>query len=245
MSSNVSSNDYPEAQLHIGELARCAGVTSRAIRHYHATGLLPEPPRDAAGYRRYGPADLTRLVNIGRLRALGMPLDHIAKTLEDSPQSGAELPAALLALAVDVDAEIERLRGVHERLLTLADSDDLVSASDVLTAGLRARGLVDPVHPTGMLGMAGPLLSDPEGIERYKALLQRFQVVSADQVDDLAADFAELIPLPATAVQPVEVPMMDRLFGDRLTPAQRACMGKLRTLLEQHLSSADLHADAH
>ena len=140
----MTASEQPEAQLRIGELARCAGVTSRAIRHYHATGLLPEPPRDASGYRRYGPSDLVRLVHICRLRALGMPIDQIGKVLEETPDAGADLPAALLALAVDVDAEIDRLRGVHDRLITLAESDDLDDAADLLTAGLRARGLLDP-----------------------------------------------------------------------------------------------------
>src|SRR5207237_9386124 len=109
-----------EKQFSIGELARCAGVTSRAIRHYHATGLLPEPPRDAAGYRRYGPGDLVRLVHICRLRALGMPTGEIDKVLEQTPATGNNLPAALRALAVEVDSEIERLKGVHDRLIMLA-----------------------------------------------------------------------------------------------------------------------------
>lgn len=40
--------------LTIGHLAAHTGVTVRAIRHYHHIGLLPEPERDASGYRRYG-----------------------------------------------------------------------------------------------------------------------------------------------------------------------------------------------
>jgi DNA-binding transcriptional MerR regulator len=44
----------PSGQLRIGELADLAGVTVRTIRHYHAKGLLAEPPRDPSGYRRYG-----------------------------------------------------------------------------------------------------------------------------------------------------------------------------------------------
>ena len=35
----------------ISQLARHAGVTIRAVRHYHQIGLLPEPERDASGYR--------------------------------------------------------------------------------------------------------------------------------------------------------------------------------------------------
>ena len=35
--------------LTISQLAAYAGVTVRAVRHYHAKGLLPEPERDAPG----------------------------------------------------------------------------------------------------------------------------------------------------------------------------------------------------
>ena len=48
--------------LTIGQLAAYAGVTVRAVRHYHQIGLLPEPERDASGYRRYGPTAVVSLI---------------------------------------------------------------------------------------------------------------------------------------------------------------------------------------
>ncbi|BEP11825.1 hypothetical protein acdb102_01360 [Acidothermaceae bacterium B102] len=246
----MTSSEQHEAQLRIGELARCAGVTSRAIRHYHATGLLPEPPRDASGYRRYGPTDLVRLVHICRLRALGMPIDQIAKVLEETPDAGGDLPSALLALAVDVDAEIDRLRGVHDRLVTLAESDDLDDAADLLTAGLRARGLID--HEDGVtghttngrsrpplddgaaaVGLAHAFAGERESGERFQQLLARFRTVTEDEAETLAHDFALVIPTPRYPSQALDLPMMDRLLGDRLNPAQRRCMVRLRSLLQE------------
>jgi hypothetical protein len=47
--------------LTIGQLASYAGTTVRAVRHYHAKGLLPEPERDASGYRRYGAASVVEI----------------------------------------------------------------------------------------------------------------------------------------------------------------------------------------
>ncbi|MDX6230707.1 MAG: hypothetical protein QOI76_4097 [Frankiales bacterium] len=67
--------------MRIGELARRAGVTSRAVRNYHAAGLLPEPARDGSGHRSYGQADLDVLLQIGRLRAEGRTLDEIGAAL--------------------------------------------------------------------------------------------------------------------------------------------------------------------
>ncbi|WP_270479843.1 MerR family DNA-binding transcriptional regulator [Collinsella tanakaei] len=46
------------------ELAKLAGVTVRTLRHYHAIGLLDEPPRQANGYRDYRPEDLLRVLRI-------------------------------------------------------------------------------------------------------------------------------------------------------------------------------------
>ncbi|MEO3796883.1 MerR family transcriptional regulator [Nonomuraea sp. B10E15] len=42
--------------LTIGELASYAGVTVRAVRHYHAKGLLPEPERDRSATADTTPA---------------------------------------------------------------------------------------------------------------------------------------------------------------------------------------------
>ena len=46
------------------DVAKLAGVTVRTLRHYHQLGLLPEPPRQANGYRDYSPADVARVLRI-------------------------------------------------------------------------------------------------------------------------------------------------------------------------------------
>ena len=48
--------------LTISRLAAYAGVTVRAVRHYHRIGLLAEPERDRSGYRTYGAAAVVRLI---------------------------------------------------------------------------------------------------------------------------------------------------------------------------------------
>lgn len=63
--------------LTISQLASYAGVTVRAVRHYHAKGLLPEPERDHSGYRRYGAAAVVELVKIRTLAEAGVPLSQV------------------------------------------------------------------------------------------------------------------------------------------------------------------------
>ena len=83
----------------IGQLASYAGVTVKAVRVYHARGLLPEPPRDASGYRRYTAQDAISLVKIRTLAEAGVPLARIRDLLAADPGAFA---AAI--------AEIDRTR---------------------------------------------------------------------------------------------------------------------------------------
>jgi hypothetical protein len=57
------SADWPD--LTIGEIARCAGVATSAIRYYERVGLLPEAER-VSGQRRYGEDAVGRLAFIAR-----------------------------------------------------------------------------------------------------------------------------------------------------------------------------------
>jgi len=67
-----------DTMLTIGHLASYAGVTIRAVRHYHQIGLLEPVDVDrATGYRRYGIDQISTAQIIRRFRALEMPLDEI------------------------------------------------------------------------------------------------------------------------------------------------------------------------
>ena len=112
--------------LRIGQLAAAAGTTTRAVRHYHAVGLLPEPER-RVGYRRYGPEDLVALVRIRRLRALGMPLEEIGGALSGD---GRALPDALRALAGDLDTQIQMLQELRARVLDVAGENAPVAPAE-------------------------------------------------------------------------------------------------------------------
>ena len=67
--------------LTIGQLAEHVGVTVKAVRHYHRLGLLPEPVRDEAGYRRYDAPAVIDLTRIKVLRDAGIPLREIPAVL--------------------------------------------------------------------------------------------------------------------------------------------------------------------
>ena len=68
----------PARTYRVGEFARLAGVTPRALHHYDRLGLL-KPRRTAAGYRTYAEQDLERLVQVVALKFIGIPLKKIGR----------------------------------------------------------------------------------------------------------------------------------------------------------------------
>jgi DNA-binding transcriptional MerR regulator len=74
--------------MRIGEVADLVGVSTRAVRHYHQLGLLPEPTRRPNGYRQYGLRDAILLARIHRLTELGLSLDEVRDALADDTPAG-------------------------------------------------------------------------------------------------------------------------------------------------------------
>ena len=93
--------------LRIGDAAKLLQVTPKAIRVYREHGLLPEPDRDASGYRRYDARTLVVLGRITRLRAAGLSLRAI-RPLLPANDGGAALRAALQDLDESLADEIEQ-----------------------------------------------------------------------------------------------------------------------------------------
>lgn len=103
--------------LRSSDIARLAGTTPRALRHYHKIGLLAEVRRDANGYRCYGAAELIRVLRIRQLAAGGMPLRQIALFLDGSAENQAEAIAALDEALLEESERIRQQRQIVAELL--------------------------------------------------------------------------------------------------------------------------------
>lgn len=101
-----------EGGLSIGQAAKAAGVTRKAIRLYEIRGLLEHPARTASGYRVFDWADVQVLTFIRRARVMGLHLDDIAELLEVSREG--EVPCGRLRHRLD-----ERLAEVDEAIAEL------------------------------------------------------------------------------------------------------------------------------
>lgn len=75
----------------IGEAAEALGVSSKALRHWEALGLIA-PARTWSDHRVYSEADLERGAAIALYRGVGVPLAQIAQLLD---ASGPTLTRAL------------------------------------------------------------------------------------------------------------------------------------------------------
>ena len=71
--------------LNPSEAARRLGVSAKALRLYEQRGLIA-PIRTAAGWRAYGPAEMTRAGEVVQLRALGLSLGEVARVLAGDAQ---------------------------------------------------------------------------------------------------------------------------------------------------------------
>jgi DNA-binding transcriptional MerR regulator len=110
------------------EIADLAGVSLRAVRHYHEVGLLAEPERQSNGYKQYGVTHLVRLLRIKRLVDLGFSLARIAELGEDD-QHPAD---ALRTLDAELGATIERLTRARMELGLILPHH---APADLATAG--------------------------------------------------------------------------------------------------------------
>ncbi|MEV0332787.1 MerR family transcriptional regulator [Nocardia sp. NPDC050717] len=124
--------------LTIGQLAATAGVTVRTVRHYHHVGLLPEPERDASGYRRYPAQAAVDLIRIRTLADAGVPLARVDALLHAEP---AEFATSITEIDADLRRRIDELTEYRRRITELAEGDSLVLPPEVVALLHRMRAL--------------------------------------------------------------------------------------------------------
>lgn len=241
--------------MRIGELAALVGVSTRAVRHYHHRGLLPEPARLANGYRSYALRDVVVLARIRRLTELGLTLDEVRDALGD----GRDLHEILVELDADLAAQEARLRERRARLAGLLERTR-PGADDVVEPELRALlddladrppspladrerelfALLDTTAPAAdrdrVVAAVRAHAAEPGAAERDRELTARLAALADAAADDprvpaLATDLAEA--LPAELRDGLEAP--DGPFAaavlESLAPAQAEVVRRALRLL--------------
>lgn len=236
------------------ELADLAGVTVRALRHYHQIGLLPEPPRTSGDYRQYDVGHLVRVLRITRLTALGIPLSALPEVLDD-PTAAEEL---LDQLDRQAAAEIERLTARRASIDVLRNTGAPPDLPPELSAEPAAPGpgvpedmvgyereqLILIAHLLGEKGaavLAAQLDIPEEAKAAYAALTARFYALDTDTPDhEVEALIDELVeqsrPLVTTAesmssLDPRAPALLDQLGALSLRPVQHRVVRALQQRL--------------
>lgn len=98
--------------LNPAEAARRLGVSAKALRLYEQRGLVM-PARNAAGWRSYGPGEMTRGAEIVALRALGLSLAQVARVLAGD---AGTLESALAAHQAALEGRAHQLTETIEKV---------------------------------------------------------------------------------------------------------------------------------
>lgn len=106
--------------LRRSDLARQTGCNLETIRYYESVGLMPDPPRSAAGHRRYGQGHVERLSFVMRARELGFSMEEIRGLL------------SLVERGHHSCADVERI-GRHHLEVVRSKIRDLQNIEAVLT----------------------------------------------------------------------------------------------------------------
>lgn len=228
-------NDVPE-QLQTRELAELAGVTPRALRHYHQIGLLDEPPRSSNGYREYGIEDLVRVLRIKQLSQVGVPLRKIREIL--AAHSGLtgdiidDIDRDLAAEAARIAEQrnlLSSLRRQTPQVVGLAgdgeiaklDSDMwlLLTGTENAPGGI-AESIPRALRDSGVLNSAGEWLTELEALgdqtEVENAVVEQLVHKMLDFARSVFAhlDLDEIHDSHPLAAQ------LEQLQKERLSPAQ-------------------------
>lgn len=218
--------------MRIGELADLAGVTVRAVRHYHQKGVLPEPARRANGYREYEVEHLVALVRLGHLTRSGLSLAQAGAVVAESEAATAEdvldevdegLRRQIAALKAQRRRLAEARSGQHLGLPRLAAAL-VTKPEDVPLSTLFAHLHTDEEQAERM----AETLLDPRMRPRILELQDRFDTLDehtgADELEQLVTDSRGLLAGLAEHVPEVteqQSRLLADLAGRGLNPQQR------------------------
>lgn len=150
----------------IGQAAAFAGVTVKTVRHYHKLGLVDEPRRDGSRYRRYGSAELLRLVRVRTLAEAGVPLAEIGPMLD---ADAVQFTTALADVELRLNERIEDLVARREMLHRLADGDQVLLPDRALALLERADefGFPPDIVANAREGLVLARALVPDGFDDY------------------------------------------------------------------------------
>jgi DNA-binding transcriptional MerR regulator len=234
--------------LTISQLAAYAGVTVRAVRHYHQIGLLPEPDRDRSGYRTYTAAAVVRLIRIRTLADAGVPLSRVQELLDADAEEFAD---GIQEIDKELRAQIRRLRDTRRRLAQLAAGESLALPKSVVGYLDRLRGLGVQEHYIKLerdawiiVAAQGPdaideviaqkheQLADPDMVKLYSMVNEALDAPPDDPRVVEVADILERLAIRALAAGELSTDVFDEDFAALMDAAMLESAPHARRVLD-------------
>jgi Predicted transcriptional regulators len=111
----------PEVTLTIQQMAARSGLSEYTLRYYEKIGFIEPIPRDgSSGHRRYSAQTALKVEALACLRASGLPLDDMRRSielLERGDEAAAEQKELFVARAEKIAEEIRQLH-IRQRYLS-------------------------------------------------------------------------------------------------------------------------------
>jgi len=115
----------------VGEVARLARVSVRALHHYDEIGLLQPSGRTEAGYRLYTDGDIERLQQVLFFRELGFALEDVARILRDPHFDRRQALVAQRAMLVEKGERLKALVELVDRTLDSLGKGIIMSTEEM------------------------------------------------------------------------------------------------------------------
>lgn len=196
----------------VGDVAKIARISVRALHHYDEIGLLEPSGRTEAGYRLYTDRDLERLQQVLFFRELGFTLEDVARILRDPHFDRRQALIAQRAMLVEKGERIGAMVALVDRTLESLGKGTVMGAEELF------EGDFDPgVHEEEARERWGKTDTYAESKKRTKGYTKEDWAKARLEADVITGELAEVFASGAvpTDAQSTELAERHRLHIDR------------------------------
>ena len=127
--------------MKVNELSKRTGINLETIRYYEKQGILPEPKRQANGYRSYDEESVTQLLFIKNCRQLGFSLEDIKQlnALKFHTTDHYHVDKLVLKQLALVEEKISQLQDIKTFLQSIVITEKHSESECKAMVGLQAK----------------------------------------------------------------------------------------------------------
>jgi len=192
----------------VGEVAKLARLSVRALHHYDEIGLLKPSGRTESGYRLYTDRDIERLQQVLFFRELGFALEDVSRILRDPHFDRRQALIAQRAMLVEKGERLQAMVALVDRTLDSLGKGIVMSAEELFEGNFNPGAYEEEAKQRW-----GKTDSYAESQKRTKGYTKEdWQKVRAE-ADAITGELAELF---ASGAPPADLRALDLVEKHRL-----------------------------